>query len=192
MLLVFLRPELVCGVGLLYISFIAQIIENIIFDRFITSFVLNVIIVIMEINTHMNHLELGLPMLAFKPPGHIDDLSVQPVGYIWKSLKDISVIGTLFPILISFDMRKVRGAGKQRRSHNGTWGYFFNAFFMFSFALVGITVGRVMQLTADIPLCLSTSIPVFIVVFIQSLIQGDFLKLITFNSSAQLVNRRVD
>ena len=60
---------------------------------------------------------------------------------------------------------------------------------MFSIALVGITAGKAFQFTADLPLCLATSTPVFLAVVVQSLVQGEFIKLISFNGNAQSMSR---
>jgi len=179
---VYMWPDKMCGVGLLYISFISQTVENIVFDRFITSFGLNLIVVLMEIHAQVNHLDAGLPLLVSTTQAQGDGgNSVPPIGFIWKSLKDVAIIGTLFPLLICFDKIKRKRKIKHR--------YFVTAFTMFSIALVGITAGKAFQFTADLPLCLATSTPVFLAVVVQSLVQGEFIKLISFNGNAQSMSR---
>ena len=172
---VFWWPETICGMGLLYISFVSQIVETIVFDRFIVSLFVNLAIIILEVLAISNSATNGTG-----PPSDFGDIipNEAHIGFIWKSLKDIAVVGTLFPLLISFDLRKT----PRVRTHAGMSGYFIVAFLVFSISLVGTTSGRIFGLTTDLPLCLSTSSPVFVVVLLRALMKRELGSLLMFNA----------
>jgi len=184
-LTVFLWPDKLCGVGLLYISFVSQIVETVILDRFAAALCLNLVVFFLEGWT--NYVDSGLPLLVATIGGELDGgsgsglASSIPVGYIWKSLKDVAVVGTLFPVLISFDLRKSKNKSKK---HGGVEGYFFVAILTFSLSLIGMTSAHAMELTSDHPLCLSTSLPVLVVVLLRALMQGELGKLLRFSASS--------
>lgn len=155
-----------------------------VFDRFLASLALNAVVVVMELSPlNPKAAGLGLPSLPSLPSFvSVDEQqTIQPVGFIWTSLKDLVVVGTLFPILISFDLRKARG----KQIHSGLRGYFFTAFAVFSVALVGSTTGRILHFTVDVPLCLSTSVPICVALLIHSVVRGEFLSLLTFNANSK-------
>lgn len=167
---VFTFPNTICGMGLLYISLVSQIVEIVVFDRFIAAVCVNLAVIVLEL--------MAVSDGATDISSYVGATNVVRVGFIWKSLKDIAVVGTLFPILISFDLRKSHG----KASHSGTKGYFLVAFAVFSFSLVAVTGGRILGYVIDLPLCLSTSTPVIVVVLLRSLIQRELGSLLMFNS----------
>jgi hypothetical protein len=186
---VFMWPNQLCGVGLLYVSFVSQILESVVLNRFVASLLFNLIVIFLEFQTDLFDGGL-LPLLdgrAGSGGGGFGGDGVDsggsgdtvPVAYVWKSLKDVAVVGTLFPVLISFDLRKLR----TKKVHSGSEGYFFTAISTFSLSLIGMTAVHAMELTTDHPLCLTTSTPVLVAVLLRALVQGDLINLLRFDAS---------
>ena len=98
-------------------------------------------------------------------------------GLIWKSLKDIAAVGTLFPVLIAFDLRQ---SGKD--GHPGTTGYFATAFGAFAATL--IVAQAVGADRFDIPLSVYATPTVLFAVGLRARCLGDVGTLLSFNAGS--------
>ena len=188
-------PGAFCGTGIFYVCFVTQVVTHITFDRFTLAALANVAMFLVDVLPLLFGVSLrawllsgvGLPIAdddadtrpSFKWDVIVDagPMRVVPAGtgLIWKSLKDIAAVSTLFPVLIAFDLNQ---SGKD--AHSGTSGYFFAAFTAFAWTLC---VAYVIDADFELPLCVYATPTVLFAVVLRASCRGDLCSLLWFNAS---------
>ncbi len=191
-------PGAFCGAGIVYVCFVTQVVAHITFDRFSLAVLANVTMLLADVVPLLFGVSLQVWLLssAAAVSGAEEDAAAHPwdtghvnvvdgptrivpagTGLIWKSLKDIAAVGTLFPVLIAFDLRQ---SGKD--GHSGTTGYFATAFGAFAATL--IVAQAVGADRFDIPLSVYATPTVLFAVGLRARCLGDVGTLLSFNAGS--------
>jgi hypothetical protein len=160
-------PEYVCGLSIVYVCFVSQVVQAVPLDSVAVAVVLNVASMAVELVVSVGVLPFG----GGGGGGGGGVVGGAAETIIWKSLKDLAIVGTLFPALLAFD------AG----SSNGYRRYFYAALAALFCCLLAIGVGGL-----RVPLCYLSTPFVLGALSVQAFARGELSALFGYRISSSM------
>ena len=163
-------PDYVCGESILYVCFVSQVVQAVPLDSVAVSMVLNVVSMAVELLAATGLLQIsGIAVGSGGEDGVFGDSET----IIWRSLKDLAVVGTLFPALLAFD-----GDSGSRQSSRR---YFYTALAVLFCCLLAVGLGGV-----GAPLCYLSTPSVICALSVQAFTQAELSALLGYRISSSV------
>lgn len=170
-------PDFLCVKSIIYICFVSQVVETVPLDSFTVAIVLNLASTVLEFLAAIGILPFFGRSNAVAISAGAAAGSIGAETVVWKSLKDLAVAGTLYPVLLAFDSDlDARLSGRR---------YFYAAVAVLLFCLIAVGAARI-----HVPLCFLSTPLLICAVCLPALVRSELSSLFSFRISASRVKKK--